>query len=122
MHLAVHSFRKVAALLDIPKTTVHRWVNSTPYVQRRLCAKQKKLDFLAYINHSVYKNPFLTLKQLSALTFVNCGLQVSRSSISRYLRALSISRKRTKYVPYVDKVVQKKRSDFAECLPADKPV
>ena len=51
---------KTAALLDVPRSTLHRWVSSNPIVQRQRKARRVTTEAVDHIRQILEDNPFLT--------------------------------------------------------------
>ena len=121
MYLQIASVRKVGKLLSIGKSTVHRWLSTNPLLERRARQQRVSNTILAAIHAFVLKRPFALRKDVIESVRDTFSLKLSASSISRALHSLGLRRKRTSYVPYIDRAVAEKRQAFGVKL-ADTPM
>jgi putative transposase len=111
----------VGKLLSVGKSTVHRWLSTNPLLERRARQQRVSNTILAAIHAFVLKRPFALRKDVIESVRDTFSLKLSASSISRALHSLGLRRKRTSYVPYIDRAVAEKRQAFGVKL-ADTPM
>jgi transposase len=107
------SCRRVAALMDVGKSSVHRWVNSHPITCRRRPPARKVTQLVTEtLEQCLQKDPFMNAIQLVQAVQAQCNVALSRHSIPCCLRRIRYSRKRT-YARAPDTLhIQQKRSEF----------
>lgn len=94
------SVRKVAALYEIPKSTLHRWIarSTSADAQRRATAPKKSTEQAecidAVIARFMRQNPFATMNDLALELRRALNLRVSRSTAGRYRRKCGLTYKR----------------------------
>lgn len=89
----LRSFRKVAKVYGVSKSTVHRWVRSTP-VKRRRTRKQVKEQVVDCIQTTLRENPMADLHQVCEAIGRDCKLKRSVRTTGRTLRSLDYTRKK----------------------------
>lgn len=95
----VHSFRKLADLLNIGKSTIQRWVKHNKFVQRKMFRKKINNEVKTYILNYVKKNPFTTAKQIAQNIEQTFNKKLSTVSISCTLKKNNITKKKpTQYI------------------------
>ena len=105
------SIRKIAKLLNISKSSIHRWINNSTKKknyynnsQFENC-KQLLLDFIK-------NNPHIRLKDIQYYLHTK-HINLSISSICRYLKLLRISYKKVSFQHYTNwNALQQKREQF----------
>jgi transposase len=89
------SYRKVAEIMNISTSTIHRWktkgIEKSPKRQRRCKIFEKTRQFIeSYLS----KNPFTTQWELAVEIMKEYQMKVSLKTISRILKKLSFSKKK----------------------------
>lgn len=93
------SIRKVALLMKVSKTTIHRWITNdgtakaiseTPRTR-----KSRTRDAAPLVQHMVDRDPFLTCKMLQTKLMAEHGVTLSVSSAHRALKVAKITFKVT---------------------------
>lgn len=110
------SMRGVAKTLGVSKSSIQRWLSSSPFASRRRMVQAANLSVLACIDSRLARNPFLTGHQLAFRIHLETGARVSLSTIYRFIKSLGLRRKRTSYKPFIDAAVLCKRELFANRL------
>lgn len=111
MYIRTKSFRKLAKLTEIPRSTLHRWVTRNPLVARQRRAKKLSSHAVEVIRQHLDTNPFTTLKDLRDLVARYCSNHVAVRTISRCVRRMDYTRKRTHRVVEKDGL-EEKRAEF----------
>lgn len=93
-HERYRSFRKTAAVLEIGKSTIQRWVTGHPITRRITARESKARRATALVVEALQGNPFHSAASL-ALDLRNKGLFLSRSTVTRCIRRGGWSRKQT---------------------------
>jgi hypothetical protein len=88
------SYRKTAALLDIPRSTIHRWVSSTPIIQRQRKARKVTAEAVDHIRQVLNNNPFLTPAEIVSDIRDKLRLALSNSTVRCCIRKCGFSRKK----------------------------
>jgi len=86
-YLKLRSYRKTAALLDVPRSTLHRWVSSNPIVQRQRKARRVTTEAVDHIRQILEDNPFLTPAEIVSNIRVKLNLTLSDSTIRCCIRS-----------------------------------
>jgi transposase len=90
------SFREVAHLMDVGKSSVHRWVRQHPATRpNRPSARKVTTVVTEAIRKHLATNPFLTASQLVQHVMADCNVVLSKHTIPSCLRRIKYSRKRT---------------------------
>ena len=93
MHL--RSLRKMALLLGASKSTIQRWVRSSPLLRRQRSARKATAEAVAKIIDVLSSNPFDTPARIAIRIREELGLCLSASSIRFWMRRSGITRKKT---------------------------
>lgn len=112
------TIRQISNLLNVSKTTVHRWLCSPDQKQQtKQTIRTKKIDI--DLNTVFKQNPFQTLKDL----IIDHELDVSISTLSRRFKDLGISKKKVYPIgiPNMERIVECRRafSDLVRNIPVD---
>ncbi len=109
------TYRHIARLIGIPKTTIHRWITRDPTCKKISCSHNKsQLDTIRKTIHDiVIANPCGTLQQyVDQLPF-----KMSVSTMRYHLNALRFSCKKTHPIGIVNmEAVNIKRKEFIETM------
>lgn len=92
MHL--RSLRKTALLLGASKSTIQRWVRSSPVLRRQRSARKATTEAVAKIIDVLSSNPFDTPARIALRIREELGLCLSTSSVRFWMRRSGISRKK----------------------------
>lgn len=88
------SIRKVATIFHISKSTIHRWIHNSSLLLKYKKRTSKLTPILNYITSFVNDNPFTTLALLSNSIKNKFNIDISISSLSKYLRHIGFSFKK----------------------------
>lgn len=110
MYLKLQSYRKLSRLTEIPRSTLHRWVTKNPLLLRRKRAK-RCTDIVVHTIHRVLNdNPYTLQTELKARVARDCAVDISSRTISRCIRRMNLSRKRTHRVVLKEGLVEERRA------------
>lgn len=101
------SVRKIANILLISKSTVHRWINKTNE-NKNSDKVNKNIDILTFLKRSLTRNPFQTLKLLKNKVQKKFNISRSEKTISNYLKIIKFKRKRAQRKLYSSTLKQHK--------------
>jgi len=92
-YLKMRSFRKAAELLDVPKSTLHRWVHK---LQRRRKTHHRKMTdtAISHIQHVLKQSCFTTPETLRRAIAVETSLRVSTSCVRFWMKRCGFTRKK----------------------------
>ncbi len=109
-----YPIRKIADLLNVSKSTIHRWLSNNTIKAPRI---KQFYPFNKIIQKYVSENPHCRLKDIQHYLLSTHNKQLSLSSICKYLRLLRISYKKISFQNYTnwDKL-QLARIQFQEQL------
>lgn len=106
VHLYVHqnfSFRTVADLLKIDKSTLHRWIHdggtktktktNSSSSKNLVCKNDQTATVSRWLHAQLENNPFSTCRSLAIHLHHDFHLSVSKSTIHRWIRELNFTRK-----------------------------
>lgn len=91
----LNSLRKVADTIGVAKSSVHRWVASNPFLQRRYQARKLTKQVLTFICQRLEADPFVTCSELKSLVKSKCSTDLSVRAVCNGIRRLGYTRKRT---------------------------
>lgn len=104
------SIRMIASMLNISKTTIHRWLHSANTGCKNISSTKR---FSIDLQHIVTEQPFQTLSEI----INNHNLGISTSTLCRYMRKQNITRKKVYQIgpPDMEKVI-KQRKVFSDTI------
>lgn len=118
LYLKIESIRNVCNLLDIKKSTLHRWLIryfETGNVARKEYDKRKSIvndTILKYITESIKTNPTITLAKLKKRIFKNYEKDVSISYLYYIIKyKLNLTHKQLKHKYYPEKKLSTLKKD-----------
>lgn len=88
------SLRRVANLLGVSKSSIHRWVSSNPAIKRQHDARKATEQAIRMIRSLLDRNPFSTPATISANIRKELGLQLSDSAVRFWMKRGGFSRKK----------------------------
>ena len=100
-----HSFRKTANHLGLKKSSIHRWVNRSPFVKRVTRKRKLSKDIMDYVEQMLQQNPFLTLRELRTKVNDKFRKDVSNSGIRVVIKRIGYSRKRSSQVVNTERII-----------------
>jgi len=115
------SIRKIAHMLDVSKSTIHRWITSCPLIQKQRRKRKTTTCVVDTIIRALSTNPTYTCKQLSSIVKQQCSTQISSSSVHCVIKQNGFSRKRVTLRTNTS-FLDTKRQDFRmriKCIPED---
>ena len=93
-YLKLRSYRKTASLLDIPRSTIHRWVSSNPFIQRQRKARKVTEEAVAHIRQVLNDHPFRTPSEIVSDIRDKLSLTLSDSTVRYCIRKCGYTRKK----------------------------
>jgi len=109
------SCRKVAPIMNVSKSTVHRWVNQHPVTRPNRPNRQKVTQHvLDSVKAHLDRDPFLTAADLVSAVHTDCNVTLSKSTIPSCLKRIHYSRKRTYARSPDTEAMQARRRDYSE--------
>ena len=110
----VRSLRRVVAMLGnrFSKSTLHRWLESHPITRCRLPTPRKLTGAVKELIEGVLvANPFATAQSLVQVVKQHLRVIIGRSTISRAIKQMGFSRKRTyARAPDTDRIVEARKA------------
>ena len=94
VYLKIRSIRKVADLIGVPKSTVHRWVSQSPIVRRRDSVKKVTAEAASIIEDVLNKSGFSTRSQIADEIKRRIGLSISNSCVRFWMKRMGFTRKK----------------------------
>lgn len=88
------SLRKVAKMYNVSKSTLHRWVNVKETHSPRHRRSSMKIRMLEVVKQTLEQNPFCTMSSIVQSMKAGCGLTVSLSTASRFVKAVGFTKKK----------------------------
>ena len=88
------SLRKVSAIYNMSKSSLHRWIGKDPTVRKRRTTKQLSTSIVSAIRECLANNPFITSRGVAEVVSSSCGIKRSRSCMSSYIKQCRFSRKK----------------------------
>ena len=93
------SLRKVSALYNVSKSSLHRWILNSEKAQKPQKRKKHVMDQAKQkVRKLVQQNPFITLDNLSHAIASTCKIQRSRHTMGRLRRDCGFTRKKVSRV------------------------
>jgi transposase len=111
-----YSYRKISQLIQVSKTTIHRWLTCT---SNTISPKKNNRDEIFALLQTTIKNePCVRLKDLQRKLQTVCNFTISLSTICRYIRTLGITRKRLsiQLLPKQEETLKLKRDQFESII------
>lgn len=91
----INSLRKTADFLGLSKSSIHRWLSSSPLVRRRKVIKKTTDAILKFMQSKVTDNTHITLKTLKQSINETSHVELSAGCIHVNAKKLGFTRKRT---------------------------
>ena len=88
------SLRRVSSLYRVSKSSLQRWVHSSPAFRRRRPKCKMCADIQSCIQKQLEDDPFTTASQLTHIIERTCHVTRSRSTVSKYIKQSGFSRKK----------------------------
>ena len=93
-YLKLRSFRKTAALLGISRSTLHRWVSSSPLVKRHAQPRKVTEQVLHSILARIADRPFASPAEVAAHVQQQLSVALSASCIRFWMKRRGVTRKK----------------------------
>jgi transposase len=110
-YIKLKSFRKVADILKVSKSTINRWFcdykKNKNNINKNNKNKNKRIKpvltkkILSFIKNSIYQKPTSTIFELKQKIYNKFHVKISTSSVSRGIKMNNFSLKKIKYKPYL---------------------
>jgi transposase len=110
-YIKLKSFRKVADILKVSKSTINRWFcdykKNKNNINKNNKNKNKRIKpvltnkILSFIKNSIYQKPTSTILELKQKIYYKFHVKISTSSVSRGIKMNNFSLKKIKYKPYL---------------------
>ena len=97
MYQQIQSYRKLAQLTGISRSTLQRWLTTTSSVVR-LPRPNKASDVLESVRNLLQINQYYTQDELKSKLCGMLGVNISRRTISRCIRRIGFTRKRSRTI------------------------
>ena len=97
-YMRTRSFRKVADLLGVSKSTLHRWVTCSPAAKRISTARKATVEAVDAILDVLAGSCFKTVKQVAAEVNIRLGVSLSGSCVRFWMKRCGITRKKPSFV------------------------
>ena len=114
--LQMNNYRRVANLLHISTSTLHRWKHDKSRKQRSKRRKHIHEVAESVIQRYIDHNPFTTLRDIALHLSTNNNLTVSMKTIQRSLKRLRITKKKAYHHRNVSPVQPDKVVSVRRCL------
>jgi transposase len=89
------SLREISKDFDITKSSLHRWINNKCIIKTERKTEYKiRTNILGFLKRSLNHNPFQNLDMLKNKIFTKYDLEVSKSTVSNYLKIIGYSKKK----------------------------
>ena len=89
------SLRHISKNFDISKSSLHRWINNKYIIKTEKKTEYKiRANILGFLKRSLDHNPFQNLYMLKNKIFIKYDLEVSKSTLSNYLKIIGYSKKK----------------------------
>lgn len=118
-----YSYRFIAKLFNIPKTTIQRWVikynlHNTYEYQQNQNKKESPIKIFQFLKNSINQNPFQRLVDFQISIKKKFNIDLSTTTISRYLKICNLSKKKVTHKFYNGNLKEhkKKRKTFIKQL------
>lgn len=105
-----YTYRGIERLIDIGKSTIHRWVKNSPLVQRKERRRLIEKQCLASMKLYISQHPFCTCDSLKEFVKTKLGIKVSRQTIHSTIKRLKFSLKHPSKVPNTQDLDSKRRA------------
>ena len=111
-----NSIRKTADILEVSKSTVHRWLNdatksippSTPQIIKST-RSTKLMEINDLVDASIQLDAFLTCRKLQAIILENMSISVSKELVRLAIIKLGYTRKKARFYGLAKNVLQLNR-------------
>ena len=90
----IPSLRKVSAIYNVSKSSLHRWICKVPSARKSRTTKQLSTSIASTIRECLTNNPFITSRGVAEVVCSSCGIKRSRSCLSSYIKQCRFSRKK----------------------------
>ena len=124
-YLHLKSLRKTSSLLGVSKSTVQRWANECPIVQRRRAARKVTVDAVKLISDTISTHPFYTPAVITDTILKELKLRLSASTVRVWMKRGGFSRKKAFRVvasPSLEEARRKFATDYAALYDVDRVV
>ncbi len=108
------SYRKTAEHLGLQKSSIHRWVNSSPIVKRKQRTRKITNSILKYIENTLQKCPFTTLRELQWRVKKEFNQHLSTAGLHLSIKRIGFTRKENIQKENINK---KSFKEFIDNLP-----
>lgn len=114
------SIRKIANLFHVSKSSVHNWIRNKSFIKvdKNKSKSRIKIDKIKqYIEKLVTNNPFITIDTIKKQIKNDLNIDISNSSIYKYLKILNFSHKRVSkklYGKSIDDLIKQQKKFMSQ--------